>query len=350
MSSAKNINDFDPNAAGNKNLNIFGLPFSTEGSKIVLLPVTWDVTVSFNEGTCNGPQAIFDASFQVDLYDGFFGNFWKVGIAMAKPSNILAKGNKTLRKEAEKIIEYASQGKSIENSTEQKKRLKTINNECSNLALTVKNESLKYLNKNKFVGVIGGEHSVSLGLMQALSEKYSDFGVLQIDAHADLRNSFEGFQYSHASAMYNALKISEIKKLVQVGIRDYCEEEVEFIQKSKKRISTFYDHDLKNKLYQGITWDKICDEIINSLPANVYISFDIDGLDPKLCPNTGTPVPGGLEFAQVNYLFEKISKSGKKIIGFDLCEVSPGKEDWDANVGARILYKLCGLTAKSNKW
>jgi agmatinase len=350
MSSAKNINDFDPNTAGNKNLNIFGLPFSTEDAKIVLLPVTWDVTVSFNEGTCNGPKSIFDASYQVDLYDSFFGNFWKAGIAMTKPSNILAKGNKTLRKEAEKIIEFASQGKSIANSTEQKKRLKIINNECRLLALTVKKESLKYLNKNKFVGVIGGEHSVSLGLMQALSEKYSDFGVLQIDAHADLRNSFEGFEYSHASAMYNALKIPAIKKLVQVGIRDYCEEEADLIRKSKKRISTFYDQDLKNKLYQGITWDKICDEIIKSLPDNVYISFDIDGLDPKLCPNTGTPVPGGLEFEQVNYLFEKLCKSGKKIIGFDLCEVSPGKDEWDANVGARLLYKLSGLTAKSNKW
>ena len=103
-------------------------------------------------------------------------------------------------------------------------------------------------------------------------------------------------------------------------------------------------------MFEGKKWDQLCKEIVDLLPNNIYVSFDIDGLDPKLCPNTGTPVPGGLEFDQVNYLFEKICESGKKIIGFDLCEVAPGKDNWDADVGARILYKLCGFSAKSNKW
>src|SRR5690606_2133030 len=118
--------------------------------------------------------------------------------------------------------------------------------------------------------------------------------VLQIDAHADLRRAYEGFQYSHASIMYNILEeIPAVTKLVQVGIRDYCDEEFEAITKSQGRIVTFFDRDLKAGAYQGKTWDQQTDEIIRELPERIYISFDIDGLDPKLCPNTGTPVPGG---------------------------------------------------------
>ena len=148
--------------------------------------------------------------------------------------------------------------------------------------------------------------------------------------------------------MNNALKIPQVKKLVQLGIRDYCIDENETIIQSKGRIKTFFDRDVKHRLYEGQTWTSICNEIIAELPDHVYISFDIDGLDPKLCPNTGTPVMGGLETDQVFYLFEKIVLAGKKIIGFDLCEVAPGENQWDANVGARVLYKLANIMAKSN--
>jgi agmatinase len=115
------------------------------------------------------------------------------------------------------------------------------------------------------------------------------------------------------------------------------------------RIVTFYDEDIKSSMYAGKTWDNLCSEIIKQLPVNVYISFDIDGLDPKLCPNTGTPVAGGFDLHQVVHLIKKIAQSGKKIIGFDLSEVSGGNGDWDANVGARILYQLCNWTAVSQK-
>jgi agmatinase len=205
----------------------------------------------------------------------------------------------------------------------------------------------------KIVGLVGGDHSTPLGFMEALAERYSDFGILQFDAHCDLREAYEGFEYSHASIMYNALKIPQVKKLVQVGIRDWCEAENEIINNSKGRVKTFFDYVMKRKMYEGESWRGICSEIISHLPRHIYISFDIDGLDPKLCPNTGTPVPGGLEFEQAVYLISQVAASGKKIIGFDLNEVAPGDSEWNGNVGARLLYKMCNLTAVSNgiaKW
>ena len=120
------------------------------------------------------------------------------------------------------------------------------------------------------------------------------------------------------------------------------------IQNSNGRVKTFFDRDLKHAQYEGKTWAQQVEEIIATLPENIYISFDIDGLDPKLCPNTGTPVAGGFEFEQAAYLIQQVAKSGKKIIGIDLNEVSPGEDEWDANVGARMLFRMCNLMALSN--
>ena len=203
------------------------------------------------------------------------------------------------------------------------------------------------MNQGKKVAVIGGDHSSPLGYFQALANQYDDWGILHIDAHADLRNAYEEFEFSHASIMFNAMKIPQISKLVQVGVRDICHDEVEIINQSNDRIIGYYDPVIKQQLYSGKTWLDLCQEIISHLPEKVYISFDIDGLDPKLCPNTGTPVPGGLELEQVYCLFREVVNSGREIIGFDVCEV--GNAEWDGNVGARIVYKLANLLNLSHK-
>jgi agmatinase len=149
--------------------------------------------------------------------------------------------------------------------------------------------------------------------------------------------------------MYNTLReIDQVKRLVQIGIRDYSEGEWMHIRESKSRIITYFEKDIKARSYEGETWGMIADEIVSKLPDKVHISFDIDGLDPKLCPNSGTPVQGGFETEQLFYLFGKILKSGRKIIGFDLVEIGVGETDWDANVGARVLFKLCNLLLASN--
>ncbi|MBK9285769.1 MAG: agmatinase family protein [Sphingobacteriaceae bacterium] len=347
MTKSEKIKNFDPNGVGQLNDGMFGLPFTLEECETVLIPVPWEVTVSYSGGTVNGPKAILDASYQVDLYDPLVKDAWKKGIAMDKINNSIKQKSNLLRKSAERYIEELANGKNPE-SPKLKSQANKIQKECLALNKWVKEKCLHFLNQNKTVGLIGGDHSTPLGMMQALAEKFGNYTILQIDAHADLRIAYEGFEFSHASIMYNALKIKEIDKLVQVGIRDYCEEELEIIQNSKGRIVTFFDRDIKYKMFNGDSWDRICNRIVNELPQNIYLSFDIDGLDPKLCPNTGTPVAGGFETEQILFLFEKIVKSGRKIIAFDLNEVTPGKNnDWDANVAARLLYRICNLVASS---
>lgn len=348
MSKESKIKSFDPNSVASGEGNIFGLPFTVEEAEIVLIPVPWDVTVSYKDGTSKGPQAIYDASAQVDLFDPLVKDSWKIGVAMEDISKEIVKKNTVMRKKASQYIRNLEKGVA-EDAPAMKKIRTEVNAGCEGLKSWVKQSVQKQLKHNKFVALVGGDHSTPLGFMEALAEKYSGgFGILQIDAHCDLRKAYEGFEYSHASIMYNALKIPQVKKLVQVGIRDWCEEESNYIQSSKGRVKTFFDFQMKEQSFQNKSWAAICSDIIGELPENVYISFDIDGLDPKLCPNTGTPVPGGLEFEQAVFLIEMIARSGKKIIGFDLNEVAPGTNEWNGNVGARMLYKMCSIAGVSN--
>jgi agmatinase len=352
MNKESKIKNFDPNSVASGDGGIFGLPFTTDEAAIVLIPIPWDVTVSYKDGTSKGPQAIYEASSQVDLFDPLVSDAWKIGLAMEGLSKKIASMNKILRKKCAAYIQKLENG-IAENAPAMKKIRNEVNVGCAELKKLVKESAKKQLDKNKIVGLVGGDHSTPLGFMEALAERYSDFGILQFDAHCDLREAYEGFEYSHASIMYNALKIPQVKKLVQVGIRDWCEAENDIINNSKGRVKTFFDYVMKRKMFEGESWKEICSEIISNLPQNIYISFDIDGLDPKLCPNTGTPVPGGLEFEQAVYLINQVAANGKKIIGFDLNEVAPGKDEWNGNVGARLLYKMCNLTAVSNgiaKW
>ncbi len=338
------IAQFDPNAPGASG-NLFGLPFSPENADLVIVPVPWEVTVSYKEGTARGPEAILEASAQVDLFVKDIPDAWKLGIAMLPvPQNLYEENTKLRSLSAQYIQALSEDGESTDNPV-----LDKINEACENLNIYVKNTTLKQIKEGKLVGLLGGDHSTPLGFLRALSERYDRFAILQIDAHADLRKAYEGFTYSHASIMYNALKLPAVAKLVQVGIRDYCEEEVMVMQRAAGRVVTFFDEDIKTHQYEGKSWDAICNAIIKELPDLIYISFDIDGLDPKLCPNTGTPVAGGFEFHQVQHLIKKLVKSGKRIIGFDLNEVAPADDnEWDANVGARLLYTLCNWMAVSN--
>ncbi|MCX8079952.1 MAG: agmatinase family protein [Bacteroidia bacterium] len=338
------IENFDPNSPGNLTAQIFGLPFPFEHSEIVLLPVPWQVTVSYGAGTIMGPDAIREASMQVDLYDPFVPEAWKHGIFMLDiPENLRDKSVR-FRQKAERVMEILSGVSEPKNPKEMEDLVYDINTACSEMNQWVYEETKKLLDTKKTVGLIGGDHSTPLGFIRALSERYPVFGILQIDAHADLRNAYEGFTFSHASIMYNALKFEQVKKLIQVGIRDYCDEEVQLIRQQPERIKTFFDRDIKHSLYRGDSWDRVCNRILHELPENIYLSFDIDGLDPSLCPNTGTPVAGGFQTEEVLFLLEKIALSGKKFIGFDLNEVSPGDGNGpDANVAARLLYRICNI-------
>jgi len=343
------LSQFDSNNAGNPKNTIFGLPFSEADSRLIILPVPWEVTVSASSGTSRAAEHIFDASMQVDLFDLESDHAWKEGIFMRTPDRKVLMRSDYLRKEAELFINYISKGDEILKNTFMCKSQKEINEGGANLNKWVYDQTSDLLKDDKLVVLLGGDHSVALGFLKAISEKFGAFGILQIDAHCDLRKSYESFDYSHASIMYNALsEIPEITTLVQLGIRDYSEEEFAFIKNNPHRITTYFDKDLKERMFEGDTWRSIADEIVQKLPGNVYLSFDIDGLDPKLCPHTATPVPGGFEMEQVIYLIKKITESGRKFIGFDLDEIAVGETNYDANVGARILWKLCNMLVAAN--
>ncbi len=341
--------DFNPDGPGVSGNNVFGLPFGFEESELILLPVPWEVTASYGSGSAAAPKAIFEASYQVDLYDLDFGDTWKKGIYMLDSSQELMLKNRMLKPKAKEIIRLLEHGKLVDEDPALISSLQEINVEHHRLNEWVFTQCKLFLDRGKLVGVIGGEHSVPLGLIKALSSKHKEFGILQIDAHADLREAYEGFEFSHASVMHNALQVNSVKKLVQVGVRDLCAGEMDRID-NDSRIHCFAQNAISERLFAGENWESVCINIVKTLPEMVYISFDIDGLDPALCPNTGTPVPGGLQFDQTSFLLKKLVESGRQIIGFDLCEVALGREsDWDAIVGARVLFKLCLAALKTRK-
>ncbi len=341
--------DHDPDAAPLPDAGLFGLPTTPEEARLVIVPVPWDATTSYRPGTSRGPTAIRSASHQLDLYDSDLGEPWRAGIAMLDFPEDIAQLNAVARADAERIIDV---GGRIGDDADLAAALARVNEAGAQLNRHVHEQVDRYVRAGKLVGVLGGDHSVPFGAIARMAESNPDFGVLHVDAHSDLREAYEGFEWSHASIMFNVVgKIPQVSKLVQVGIRDFAKGEVDFVAASGGRVRVHYDSQLAERGFAGESWRDICDSIVAELPSRVYVSFDIDGLDPKLCPSTGTPVPGGLSFQQAVYLVKRLVESGRTIIGFDLNEVVPGPDgdEWDANVGARMLYKLCGWALHSQR-
>ena len=218
------LTTFDPNSVSNPNYNIFGLPFTEEEASLVLLSVPWEVTVSYGAGTARAPEHMLKASMQIDLFDPDVKQGWKKGFFMREPEKKILMKSDYLRKEAELYINFISQGENAEKNKFMCKNLREVNEGGEFLNNWVYEQTRELLNKNKLVGLVGGDHSTPLGFFKALAEKHGEFGMLQIDAHCDLRKAYEQFKYSHASIMYNALtEIPQIIKLVQVGVRDFSE-------------------------------------------------------------------------------------------------------------------------------
>lgn len=340
----------DPNAPAPVDAGLFGLPYGTEEAALVVVPVAWEATTSYGGGASRAPDAILQASHQVDLHDLDVEEPWKIPLALIAAHPPLHDWNVRAKQAAQLVIEAATGAGSADQAAVAA-ALELVNRTSRDVDQWVEAECKRWLELGKIVCVLGGDHSVPLGAFKAMASKWSSFGVLHVDAHADLRQAYEGFERSHASIMFNACEeVAAISRLVQVGIRDVCEQEMDYAKAAGDRIHMFLDRDLARQGFRGQTWDSLCDDIVATLPGKVWISFDIDGLDPVLCPHTGTPVPGGLSFQQAVHLIRRVVESGRTIIGFDLNEVSPAEDpadEWDANVGARLLYKLIGFTLAS---
>ena len=334
-------NGFNPNAPALPGAGIFGLPSNPEQDQVVCIPVPWDATTSYRSGTAGGPTAILNASKQVDLFDLDVDRPYQAGIHLLPISEELTRQNQSARRLALPIIEA---GGEIGGDPALAAALTQVNDLCNGMNRWVEAKVSELLAQNKIPILVGGDHSTPFGAIAAASQAFPGIGLLQIDAHLDLRLAYEGFTWSHASITRNvADRLPGVSRIIQVGIRDFCQDELEFAESTQGKIVIHFDTDLSRRRLEGGNWKETVDTILAALPEQVWITFDIDGLDPSLCPHTGTPVPGGLSYQEAIYLISSVAQSGRRIIGCDLNEVYPGAQsetEWDANVGARVLYQM----------
>ncbi|HKO58862.1 MAG TPA: agmatinase family protein [Thermoanaerobaculia bacterium] len=329
---------FDPDAAAGAGSGIYGLPFAPDDARVVVVPVPFEATTSYGGGTSAGPAAVFEASKQVDLFDQETGRPYEAGIAMRPIPRRIVRWNAEAKKLAAPVI---AAGGAVDRTT--RKAAAKVNAISEKMNEWVYAETRSLLETGKMPVILGGDHSVPFGAIRAYAAAYPGLGILHLDAHADLRDAYEGFTWSHASIFHNVMtRLDNVGRLVQVGVRDLGHAESRMIASSGGRIVTFFDATLAASKEEGTPFARLADDIVAALPADVYLSWDIDGLDPTLCPGTGTPVPGGLSWNEAIGLLRALKRAGKRIVGLDLCEVSPGETEWDANVGARLLYKMIG--------
>lgn len=346
---------FDPDGPSAEEGGLFGLPFAAADCLVQVVPVPWEATASYGRGTRFGPEAVLRASAQIDLDDVDFGDFWRAGICLLPEDPEVARWAEEVEEDALMVI--ASGGTLPELAARVDARSAEVHARTARRVREI-------LSEGRIPGVLGGDHSVANGILPEVCRAFPGLGVLHIDAHADLRRAFLGFRWSHASVFWNLLFDEELHsphlgRLVGVGWRDLGRAERALVGDHPRRIAAFPDHELAASLSAGEPWSDLCQRIIECLPPQVYVSCDIDGLDPSLCPNTGTPVPGGLSWHQLQVLLRALSEQ-REVVGFDLVEVSPGpsgpaapaplrssRAEWDANVGARVLYKLAGCAVRS---
>lgn len=323
------------------------LPTTRRDAGVVLVGVPFDATTSYRPGTANGPMAILEASSQIDLEDTRLGRISDRGIMMEPIEGWIAELSAAVRPDAEALIEVEGEPPVDEAARER------VNAAGERVREYVRDTVASILKEGKTPGLVGGEHSVPLGAIEACAQHAGEIGVLQIDAHMDLRDAYCGLTHSHASIMRNALTmVPGVRALAQIGIRDYCREEFEFARAAEdtlgKPVTTVFGEDIADTGGDPVLFKNLVERALETLPDTIYVTFDIDALEVYLCPNTGTPVPGGLSFPQAAAIIKAVIESGKKVVGFDLVEVAPDPDpsvrSIDAVVGARLLYKLCAMT------
>ena len=300
---------YNPNSTSVESNGIFGLPHSVDEAKVVLMPVPWEATVTYKTGTSLGPHLIRQYSHQLDIYHPDFPDLWHAGIAEISEDEKLRQLNQRTQRLAQKVIEGIEKG---EDERQYSQIIDQVNTNCQLMVDTVKHQVEEPVRNNKIVGLIGGDHSISLGLIQTLHKQYPKFTVLQIDAHLDLRVAYQSFTYSHASIMTNVLNLCPGIQIIPVGARDMSPDE-RLIADQSKRLIPFYQSDIQEKLANGIHWQSICDEIVDQSDSHVYVTLDMDGCDIGTSVGTGTPVPGGCSVNHIYCLLKTISLT-KKII------------------------------------
>ena len=331
----------DPNAAAAADSGLFGLPFGPAAAHVHVHGVPFGATTYSRQGTERAPEAHLAARRQIDLFDLRFGRPYERGIWMAPIDVGIARWNEEARSVAAPIIARGGAEASDEAS------VRIVDERSDAVAEMVRAFFDERLVAERLPVLVGGDHSTPFGAIAACAEHRPGLGVLQFDAHADLRPAYEGFRRSHASILDNVLgEIDGVARLIQVGVRDLCEQEFDAIVEDD-RITAVLENELADARLDGEV-QTLAERTLELLPDDVYVTFDVDALDPSLCPSTGTPVPGGLSWDEAIVWLEALARAGKRVVGMDLVEVSPGPDgdpegtSWDAIVGARLLYRMIG--------
>ncbi|MDP6954733.1 MAG: agmatinase family protein [Planctomycetota bacterium] len=327
---------------------LFGQACDPEQAAVHVIPVPFDATCSYRLGAAAGPAAIRRASTQVDLFDLPWGSPWQAGIYMEREDEEV----QLLNREGRALVEQLRSNANCDRPATLE-RMNTIGVEVNRRVAARTNSALA---AGQLPLVLGGDHSAPFGSIAAVASAHPGLGLLHIDAHADMRVAYEGLTWSHASIIHNVLsRIQDVAVVLQVGLRDLCAEEWERITDGTPRINCLADWEWTRERLAGSDLSLRIDQAIECLPQDVYITLDVDGLEPSLCPQTGTPVPGGLTWGEVCLWLERLVDSGRRIVGLDLCEVSGGSaaeggaDSWDAIVGARLLYKMIGAALGSRE-
>jgi agmatinase len=349
----------DADAAADPDGGIFGLPHTQAEAELHVLPIPFDATCSYRRGASRGPAAILAASYQVELFDPVAGEPWRRGIHMLAEDPRFHAWNDEAGQLARGVIDVAGRIDGDAKLTEDLARTNAI---CREVDAAVELAVGVSLDAGKRVLTIGGDHSTALGAICAHAKRHPGMGLLHIDAHGDLRDAYEGFERSHASVIHNVLDPAigvglqrgekqagthQLSAVVQVGLRDLCPAEMARIS-AENRLRAVFDHEWAGIRARGGNLEERIAQAIEGLPNEVYLTLDIDGLEPNLCPRTGTPVPGGLSWHEAWMWISAIPNSGRQLIGADLVEVSPGNatgDTWDAMVGARLALRILGAMA-----
>lgn len=353
----KPVPSFDPSAPAQPGSGLFGLDCTPDEAAVHVLPVPFDATASYRKGAARGPAAVLRASHQIDLFDRSYAagsGPYEAGLCLLDEDPRIAAWNAEATPLCNAILERGGEAPSTD-GTPGSDELREVNAIGTRLNGAVYDRATAVLEAGKLPVVLGGDHSVPYGAIRACAERHPGLGLLHFDAHADLRVAYCGFTWSHASIMENALRrLDGVSRLVQVGVRDLSEQEHDAIHASQGRIRTLFDDDWATARLGGADLRTAVRKQLAYLPREVYVSCDIDGLEPSLCPNTGTPVPGGLSWSEVRLWLDELVRSGRRVVGMDLVEVNPGPEpefeaagrdsrsedSWDAMVGARLLYRM----------
>ena len=336
---------FNPEEVSKRGL-LFGLPYTIEEASLVIIGVPWEVTVTYKGGTSNTPEQVLLASNQIDLFHPELGTPWQKGIAWDPSLMFLKKHSNNYSPIARQYFDVLERTGADPNRSPELLNVAKNLDVANNMMLTKVKESIqKHLDAGKLIGLVGGEHTISIGAVHAIADS-KPISVLHLDAHADMRKSYAGMKYTHASAMYHISEHSNVRSITSVGIRSMSPAEFEAISQ-KEKVFLFTAHKLWTNLFAGISWEKLVDNIISTIEADdVYITFDIDVLEPSLCPSTGTPVPGGLSYAHTTFLIKQLVKKGKRIIGFDIVE-GGNKFSFEIDLIVNLLFDLSCWTIHS---